>query len=350
MYCSECGMPRGVGKANTWKSSGVIVSNYETDLRGIFYDTRELENLFTSLSTQMDYDVTRLVIEGKRKDSKHYTRGLLKSIKESGAELPGPEEFFRIMAANYPVPGFGKVTILSYSDNEGIVLEMEDTYHAAMAQGQAAGVFEAVLDRRGYVSWEGDERSGRVTITVMEDDPELEKRIESEVEYSVSLSESGDREYELCSRCSAPMELSREFDWDVDKATINERRSGRRFIFDNTRGMTAVMQVLVEELGEDVEQLLLEISRAHARDYYDLLQPGLDAKSEFSRLSLWGWGLPWKLRSSNGGLELQVINPFYEPVMTGRVWGLLEAVDGRKLELRGRDLKDNIAYLELAAA
>jgi len=343
-------MPRGVGKANTWKPSGVIVSNYETDLRGIFYDTGELENLFASLSEKMDYDVSRLVIEGKRKDSKHYTRGLLNSIKESGAELPGPEEFFRIMAANYSVPGFGKVEILSYRDDEGIVLEMADTYHAAMAQGQAAGVFEAVLNRRGDVSWSGDERSGRVTITVVEGDPELEKRIESEVEVSASLSESGDREYELCPRCSVPLELSREFDWDVERAFITERRSGRRFIFDNTRGMAAVMMVLVEELGEDVERLLLEISRAYARDYYELLQPGLDIKSEFSRLSLWGWGLPWKLLDGSGGRTLQVINPFYEPVMTGRVWGLLEAASGGTLELVGRDLKDSIAYLELAAA
>lgn len=350
MYCDECGMPRGVGKANTWKSSGVIVSNYETDLRGIFYDTGELENLFASLSQKMDYDVTPLVIEGKRKDSKHYTCGLLNSLKESGTELPGPEEFFRIMAANYSVPGFGKVNILSYRDGEGIVLEMLDTYHAAMAQGQAAGVFEAVLDRRGDAVWEGDERSGHVTITVMEENAELGKRIESEVEDSVSLCESGNREYELCPRCSAPLELSREFDWDVEKARITERRSGRRFIFDNTRGMAAVMQVLVEELGEDVEKLLMEISRAFARDYYGMVQESSGVESEFSRLSLWGWGLPWKLHDGDAALSLQVINPFYEPVMTGRVWGLLEAASGRTFELSGRDIRENVAYLELTEA
>jgi hypothetical protein len=349
MYCNECGMPRGVGKANTWKSSGVIVSNYETDLRGIFYDTRELENLFTSLSEKIGYDVTRLVIEGKRKDSKHYTRGLLNSIKESGAELPGPEEFFRIMAANYSIPGFGKVNILSYRENESIVLEMEDTYHAAMAQGQAAGVFEAVLDRRGDITWDGDERSGRVTVTVVEGDPELEKRIESKVEISVPLSESGDREYKLCPRCSAPLELSYEFDWDVEKAMITERRSGRRFIFDNTRGMAAVMRVLVEELGEDIEQLLVEISRAYARGYYEKLQGHPSMEQEFSRLSLWGWGLPWRLEDSGAGFALQVVNSFYEPIMTGRVWGLVEAVSGRTLELTEREARENIAFLGLVS-
>ena len=136
MYCDECGMPKGVGRANTWKPSGIIVSKYEADLRGIFYDVWGLENLFSSLSERIGYDVTRLVVEGKRKDSKHYTRGLLRSIEKSGVELPGQEEFFRIMAANYSVPGFGKVNILAYREDESIVLEMEDTYSVPMAQGQ----------------------------------------------------------------------------------------------------------------------------------------------------------------------------------------------------------------------
>lgn len=350
MYCSECGMPRGVGKSNIWKPSGAIVSKYEAGLRGIFFDTQEIENLFASLSEEIGYDVTRMVIEGKRKDSKHYTSGLLNSIRESGAEPPGPEEFFRIMAANYSIPGFGKVNILDYRENESIILEMVDVYNKAMAQGQAAGVFEGVVNRRGEVVWEGGERSGRVTITAVEGEPELEKRIESEVELCVELSESGNREYELCTRCSAPLELSQEFDWDVEKALITEGRSGMRFIFDNTRGMAAVMRVLVEELGEDVEQLLVDISRAYARAYYVGLREDSSIEREFARLSLWGWGLPWKLKDAGGAWNLQVVNPFYEPVMTARTWGLLEAFSDKILELAGRDQGENVAYLEFVSA
>jgi len=53
------------------------------------------------------------------------------------------------MAANYSIPGFGRVNIVSYREGEGIVLEMENTYSESMAQGQAAGVFEAVLNCMG---------------------------------------------------------------------------------------------------------------------------------------------------------------------------------------------------------
>jgi hypothetical protein len=342
-------MPRGIGKANTWKPSGVIVSKYEKDLRGIFYDVGELENLFTSLSEKIGYDVTRLVIEGKRKDSAHYTRSLLRSIEESGVKLPEPGDFFRIMAANYSVPGFGKVNIVSYLDGEGIVCDMEGVYSVPMAQGQVAGVFEAVLNRRGDAVWEGDARHGRVTVTVREDEQEAEKRIESEVAHALSLSESGEREYELCPRCAAPLELGREFDWDVEGAQITERRSGRRFIFDNTRGIAAVMRLLVEELGEDVEQTLVEISRDYARDYYLGLDGQSTLEGERARLSLWGWGLPWRSGETKDGYALQVVNSFYEPMMTGRTWGLVEAFSGKTLGLGGRDVKESIAYLEFSS-
>ncbi len=350
MYCSDCGMPRGIGKANDWKPSGVIVSKYEQDLRGIFYDVGELDHLFTSLSGKIGYDVTRLVVEGKRKDSAYYTRGLLRSIEKSGVGLPEPEEFFRIMAANFAVPGFGKVKIISYREGEGIVLEMEDVYSIPMAQGQAAGVFEAVVNRRGHATWEGDARRGRVTVAIREGEPELERRIESEVEAAEPLVERGDRKYELCARCAVPLELSRGFTWEVERALITERRSGRRFIFDNTRGIAAVMRVLVEELGEDVGRTLVEISRAYARDYYLELDGELSMRDEFARLALWGWGLAYNAGESSGGYRLEIVNPFYEPVMAGRLWGLAEAIGGKTLDLAAFHRKGDTAVLELSAA
>jgi hypothetical protein len=341
-------MPKGVGKANIWKSNGVIESKFEKGLRGILCDAGELNNLFTALSARMGYDVTAMVVEAKRKDSERYARGILDVMRESGAELPGPEDFFRIMGANYAVPGFGKVNILEYRENEGIVLEMEGVFSVPMAQGQAAGVFEAVVNRRGDVSWEGGPGHGRVTIAVVEGEPELEKRIKSEVDTTAPLVDGGDREYSLCGDCSAPIELSREFDWDVEKALITEKRSGKRFVFDNTRGIVAVMHVLVEELGEDIEQLLLEISREYAREYYLALEGEVTAEEEFERIALLGWGLPTALERENGSYTLQLLNPFYSPVMAGRVWGLLEVSKGERLDIEDVEEREGVAHIRLS--
>jgi hypothetical protein len=75
--CDSCGVPRGIGKANHWKPSGVIVSRFEEDIRGVLYGVSELNNLFESLSERISYDITHLVVEGKRKESEQYTRNLL---------------------------------------------------------------------------------------------------------------------------------------------------------------------------------------------------------------------------------------------------------------------------------
>ncbi|NPV60482.1 MAG: hypothetical protein HPY75_12600 [Actinobacteria bacterium] len=351
MYCDECGLPRGVGKANEWKPNGTIVSRYEADLRGVFVDAGELGHLVSSLSDRMGYDVSRLVTEGKRKDSAHYARGLIERMRNSGSALPEAGDFMRMMAANYAVPGFGKVTILDFRDDGSVVLDMEGAYNLPMALGQTAGVYEAVLGTRGDVDYEGDEKQSRVIILPREGNPELERRIESEVEQAPTLSDEGDAEYKACPRCSAPLELSRALDWKVEDSLIVEKRSGRRFVFDNVRGLTAVMRLLVDELGEDVERMLAEIARDYARAYYSDMGKGISFQDESSRMALFGWGLPAGLEKSGEGFTLRLINPFYGPLMAGRIWGLVETLGENELELGEYDWSETaVAQVTLTAA
>jgi hypothetical protein len=332
MRCEKCGIPKGIGKANIWRNNGIIVSKYEPDLRGALYDVDELNYLFESFSRLIGFDISRLVIEGKRKDSAYYTGKLLRHMADSGAQTIRPDDFFRIMASNYSIPGFGKIEVLDYREGEGITLEVENIYSVPMAKGQAAGVFEAVLKRRADVHLEGNADKGRIILQVVEGEPELEQRMQSEVDQAAPTVDIGDREYELCPECNAPLELSREYDWDVDEARILDRHTGKRFIFDNVRGLDAVVRVLIEELGEAVESLITDISRDYAREYYRSLEGSKGIEEELALFSLRGWGLPAGPDTSDDGFDLRIYNPFYPPIMTGKAWGLLEALGGKELQ------------------
>ncbi len=345
MKCDSCGMPRGIGKANRWKPSGVIVSRFEEDIRGVLYGVSELNGLFESLSELISYDITHLVVEGKRKESEQYTRNLLRRLRESGIEPPGPQEFFQIMAANYSIPGFGKIEVIDYLEDESVTLEVEGIYSLPMGEGQAAGVFEGVLNKRAAVSREGDVVRARIILKAANGHRAMERRIESEVEQASSIAEVGDREYDLCPRCGAPLELSREFDWNLDRALISERRTDERYIFDNTRGITAVVKLLIEELGDEIESMLMGISRKYARDYYHTLEGTTSIEEELSRFPLRGWGLPSAPRKSNGGYELQVINPFYLPIISGKIWGMLEVFKGEELAMGEIQESDGVSRL-----
>ncbi len=332
MKCAECGLPRGIGNGNVWKSSGVIVGKRSQDIRAILCDVSELDYLYSRLSEYIGYDVTRLVTEAKRKDHLYFTRNLLKHLEEKGVK-PDAESFFRTLASFYPLTGFGKANIVDVQEGLSVDLEAEEIYNLPMCQGQIAGAFEAVFMRRAVVSWTGDAHKGKVKVEAVGEESEMGERMEQEVEVSSPLLDKGDRKYELCSGCGAPLELSQDFEWNIDKAQIKERRSRKRFIFDNAKGIVAVMRVLSEELGEEVELTMEGILRDYSRGYYRFLKDSTSMEEELARFPLWGLGLVQMLDQGKGSYRFQVINPVYPTLVAGRLWGMLETLESKEFQL-----------------
>jgi hypothetical protein len=346
LTCSHCGLPKGVGKANAWNSNGTIVGKLPPYLRGNLCDVEELNHLFSSFSERIGFDITRLVIEGKRKDAMIFSKSMLKQFELAGIEPPEPLDLLQVMAKYSSTVGFCRVELMDYKEGESFTIEVEGIYNIAMFQGQAAGTFEAIFNKRGGVDWEGDAEHGKLRIYAMEGEPELEQAIESEIEALLSVVDEGDIQYELCPECSAPRDLSRDFDWNIDKALILERRTGKRFVFNNTQGIAAVARVLHGELGEEVDSLFTDISRAYAHGYYGLLKEGLSLQGELFRFPLRGDGYPGELRGQGEQYSIRVINPYYAPLVAGKIWGLLEVCEDRDLELQ--DIVQGGGYMKLA--
>ena len=334
MTCTNCGLPMGVGKANAWKPNGTIVGKLPPYLRGNLCDVEELNYLFSSFSERIGFDITRLVIEGKRKDAMIFTRSLLRQLESAGIEPPAPPDFMRVMAKYSSTTGFGGVELVDYEEGESFTIEVESIYNTAMFQGQTAGIFEAIFNKRGDIDWRGDVDHARVRVYAVEGEPELEQAIESEIEALSYVVDEGDIQHEPCPECGAPMDISRDFDWNTDKALILERRTGKRFVFNNTQGIAAVARVLHRELGGEVDSLFTEISRAYAHEYYGALEEGLSLQDELLRFPLRGDGYAVELRGRGEPYSMKVINPYYAPLVTGKIWGLLEVCEGRDLELR----------------
>ena len=336
MICSTCGLPRGIGKANLWEQGGIIVSKYSHDTRGILCDVDELKHMVDSLSARIGYDITPLIIEGKRQDAKLYAQKMLEHLVASGIEPPAPEDFMRGMSANYSIPGFGRMEMIDYFKGKSVTLKAEDIYNVPMCMGQAAGIFEAVLGRHGEVAWEGDEHNGLLHLTVGEDESERTRRMESVVEAESSVIEENEADLEHCPECRAPRDLSRDFIWDIERARIEEKRTAKRFIFDNSAGINAVVRVLREELGDEVEQLLTDIAREYAVEYYTPLRKASSMREEFSLYALAGWGAMEELRESAEGYTLRLVNSYYPSILAGRTWGLMEVFSDRELGMRSQ--------------
>jgi predicted hydrocarbon binding protein len=343
--CSNCGLPIGVGRGNVWHANGVITSKYPPYIRGTLYDVDELNYLFAAISERIGFDISHLAIEGKRKDSKRYMDSLLKNLAKTGP-VPPPIELYRMVARFGSFWGLGRGGVVDYKGGQKLTVVVKDVYSVTLFQGDLAGVFDAVERKRGEPRWRGDAANATIEIVAAEGEPELEERIEQEVEMGIPFVEEGDLEYRHCPECGVPLEIARQFEWDVERGRIKERDSGKRCTLHNTNGIVAVVRVLREELGEEINDILTGISREYARDYYDERKGDSSLDAELMRFPLRSWGRPAKLLRREGGYRLRMVNPYCAPIVAGRVWGLIEVFEGRDLVLD--ELNEGEGYLDIA--
>jgi len=330
--CSNCGLPISIGRGNVWHANGVITASYPPHNRGTLYDVEELNNLFPALSEHIGFDITRLVIEGKRRDGKRYVDSLLKKLGEVG-KLPGSVDIVLMFHRFIAFWGLALASLVEYQEGESLTLDVEKVYSIPMFEGDVAGMFESLEKKRGEPGWQGDAEHGLLKIVAVEGEPELEERIEAEVEMGVPFVEEGDLEYRSCPECGVPREISEEFEWDVPNARITEKATGKRFILHNTSGIVAVVRSLREELGEEIESIITEISQQYARDYYGLLKDKSSMDAELIKFPSRSWGRPARLHRGEDGYRLRMVNPYCIPIVAGRIWGLIEVFDEGDLAL-----------------
>ncbi len=345
--CGYCGLPRGIGKGNVWHANGVINAIYPPHIRGTLYDIDELNEIFPAISGRIGFDIDRLVREGKRKDGKRYTASLAGNLRAAGMDA-SPLEVYGMICRFCAYWGLGIAAVDEYREGEILVLESSNVYSKPMAMGDWAGVFEAVEGRRGEPRWREEGSKAFIDVEATEGEPELEERIEQEVELGIPFTEEGDLKYRHCPECGVPMEISNQFDWDADNARIVEKLSGKRYVLHNTNGIVAVVRLLREELGEEIDDMITEISREYAKRYYVSVKDKTSMDAELMKFPLRSWGRPSKVVREKSGYRLRVANPYSVPILAGRIWGLAETF--KESSFAVEDLVGEGGYLEISLA
>ncbi len=340
-----------------WHADGSITGRFE-HIKGTFFDVDELNFIFRALSDLVHYDISDIVASGKYHDAREYMAALVGKMKEaSGGSLPPDKDLFRTMLYPVGIWGIAGVELLSVEE-EKMVVRVKDPYSIPLLRGDVAGVVDVVKGREHTAVYEGDEREGVMTVFPAEGFARVGGLIAEGVPYGKER-EAEELECERCRECGAPTRVSELFAWDVDRSRIEERFSGRRYCFNNTQGITMVLRMLAAELGEEVEQSMVEMSQEYARALYGGIagrpegnggRGGMDLEAQLGSFPYRGWGKVTGISDSGDEWALVVENPYNETMLAGRIWGMVEASTGLDLRITERVADKSTLRLALARA
>ena len=354
LYCDICDVPLGISRGNVWYADGTISGKYPPYIKGTFFDVDELGYLFRSLSEYMDYDIGDIIAGGKYHDTKEYMTAMVEKMKEtSGGKLPPDEDLYRTMLYPICIWGIADVEFLSIEPDK-MVIAVKRPYSIPLLRGDVAGVADVVTGREHTAVWEGDEYEGVMTVAPAQGGSALGKRIDEGSHYDVKP-EAEELACVRCEACDAPTMVSELFEWERDRCRIEERSSGRRYCFNNTQGINAVLKMLVGELGEDTERKIEDIAREYSRTLYEGRASGLDIRkgpgadppemngregfdleTELDSFPYRGWGKVSEVSTAEDAWLVTVENPYSDILVAGRIWGMEEAFAGGSLHVAGR--------------
>jgi ribosomal protein S14 len=336
--CEICGVPQGIARGNVWHADGTISGRYPPYIKGTFFDVDEVNFLFGDLSDYLDYDISEIVAAGKYHDTVEYMSVLIEKMREaSGGNLPPREDLNRMMLYPICIWGIAQVEFESFAP-ERTVIKVKNPYSIPLFRGDVAGAADAVTGDAHKAEWQGDEQEGLIIVTPTGTESEAGERLD-EAALSDTRPEAGELACERCEACGVPLAVGELFGWDVDICRIEERSTGSRYCYNNTNGITAVLRMLVSELGEELEEKMLELARDYSRSLYGGLVGGIDMDRELSGFPYRGWG---KVSEAFTGADERVVavdNPFNELLLAGRIWGMEEVSTGSSLRVSERSVE-----------
>lgn len=334
--CSVCGVPKIVGRMNSWMPNGTIVSKGDSRIRQVFFEADLLPELRRRISEGLGFPVNRIFYEAERNSVRIVVEALLQSLSiRMTLRIPpfkrGVVRFFHSLAW---MTGTAKSRTVEYHVGKYGVARMRNPWDLDLMAAVVVGAFEALEGRPLRSFWKKENGEYLLRVEVTETKPELSERLE--VDYPPV--KEGNYRYRRCPRCGVPMDI-RHMEWREEEGLIMDRRRDIRML--NWEGFTLylVTRELVRELGEDVIPIIIDAERDYTLKMLSDL--GLTRSSQEARddllqemlamLPLYGQGLATDVELTPGGvLRLWVDNPYDEYFLAGRLAAFYEAIEGKR--------------------
>lgn len=344
--CGKCGVPTIISSGLRWGPNGVISLADSPGNRMVFFECENIDPMFEGVEQLIGVPIERMVIESRARETKRFIE----------RAFPLPEEIRRVLA------GLGQ-------DSEGtaggapemkdlvlrsIRVATESIIDVASAYGYGHQAPSELWDTGGDFPWrvqlvtdpyslmficadnQGSVEATEGTSMGVRYERVGENRYRIEVfpeEHPLELKERlkrkryefkpGEIAWERCEECGVPLEVAARR-WDLDRGTITEPSTGRRFAIFGPAAADAIFDDLESELGDEIPAAVVEAQRRYIRGAWS----GDEWKREgatFQRmLAARGLGNLVEFEGDSSGLSVTVQNACYHLPMVGTMQALVE--------------------------
>jgi hypothetical protein len=348
--CKKCGVPLKVSSSLRWESNGVISMADSPMNRMVFFESETLDGVFRGVERLIGAPIEHIVIESRRRETRRFIertfhpqiREAMKRIVEVDASPDAAialEERGVLLAmaksVMQSINDFGMV--YGYGDyGAGGTWDTEDSYpwrtqtvtnpySVPFIAADNLGSVEACEGTDMRVDYqETDANTYEMKIYPGEHPIALNKRLKrNRYEFK-----PGDIQFERCSECGVPLELSRRKWGQLGAGTIVDLATGRRMAIFGSIGVDSIFEDLKSELGDAIEDTIVDAQRRYIKTAW-----GSDnwkrAGSDFQHVvALRGAGNIVEFEGDRTHLDLTVQNSCFHLPMVGTVQGLVELVYG----------------------
>ncbi|MHB8894981.1 MAG: hypothetical protein ACYC99_07380 [Candidatus Geothermincolia bacterium] len=350
MRCRECGFPRLVSFFIRWGDNGTMNQLMRRDFRVVILHFGFLDNLFSNIEAKLGISIEHIAFEAQKNASKAtfaaFTDkfpGAYFFIKPAFMKRIGVEQFNKVGV----MTGQCHSETLEYIPGKYGIARIRNPFNFRLMAANVVGAFET-LERRPFKhTWE-EESPDTYIIRVEPTGERAEIAERMALDYTRML--PGQLVHNRCPRCKVPRALSSHMKWMENDGIILDTRTGSRVIMLDGYMVAAVFREMVNELGDEVNDLLVDAQREWTVDHVGQLglmeSNGVASEQELesayreylANMPLYGMGNPVSFEAEGGNIRIKVENPYEVHIIAGTLQGLREALEKNKSFVRWSEL------------
>ncbi|MBN1289924.1 MAG: hypothetical protein JXA49_09845 [Actinobacteria bacterium] len=334
-----CGTPKTLGEFFRWREEGIIGLRFGKSARLAIIEVGIYDSLFEKVERIMGKPVKHIILESQKKAAIKMFEDLPEivpgygSLKNFNPVRQLTVRFYKIIA---PLLGLGQFESIEYHPGKLGRVKIINPHNIDMLSASITGAIEC-LEGIPYDS--GIEVLGEnkylVTITPSANKNEATERLE----FNFPRLIPGKTKLANCTRCGVPLVVSERFKWDIEKGTLIDKRTGARLHIATIELLTTVFRELAVELGNEVNDLLVEAQVDWTLKYRGLLgiSEGAnleDIYSEYLRdLPVYGRGNFVSMTTDDSKTTIVVENPFQPELLAGSLKGFFQVIKRKSCEV-----------------